>query len=194
MRTTDDDRQGLTRQSLRRANIYTTTSPRTAPMHARMISFTAPKPKKDDVTVFLGVQSFRRKSKNASTTRRTMPSAPPARTIIETPTAITPKDWPAHRVFAGATTRFSPTRTSMDKPLATETLFELSHPGRRCHRLPACDVPRRPLGDFCRRPRWPPPRRRCRRSARSTWSATSPTCPRGTCRSTRTSIRSARAR
>jgi glycine dehydrogenase subunit 2 len=29
----------------------------------------------------------------------------------------------------------------MDKNQATELLFELSHPGRRCHRLPACDVP-----------------------------------------------------
>jgi glycine dehydrogenase subunit 2 len=29
----------------------------------------------------------------------------------------------------------------MDKPQSTELLFELSHPGRRTHRLPACDVP-----------------------------------------------------
>ncbi len=29
----------------------------------------------------------------------------------------------------------------MDKPQSTELLFEISHPGRRCHRLPACDVP-----------------------------------------------------
>jgi glycine dehydrogenase subunit 2 len=29
----------------------------------------------------------------------------------------------------------------MDKPQSTELLFELSHPGRRCHRLPPCDVP-----------------------------------------------------
>jgi glycine dehydrogenase subunit 2 len=29
----------------------------------------------------------------------------------------------------------------MDKSQSTELLFELSHPGRRCHRLPACDVP-----------------------------------------------------
>jgi glycine dehydrogenase subunit 2 len=29
----------------------------------------------------------------------------------------------------------------MDKPQATELLCELSHPGRRVHRLPACDVP-----------------------------------------------------
>src|SRR5438552_1986907 len=27
------------------------------------------------------------------------------------------------------------------KNQSTELLFELSHPGRRCHRLPACDVP-----------------------------------------------------
>src|SRR5579871_3899946 len=29
----------------------------------------------------------------------------------------------------------------MDKTQSTELLHELSHPGRRCHRLPACDVP-----------------------------------------------------
>src|SRR5690242_17429238 len=29
----------------------------------------------------------------------------------------------------------------MDKPQSTELLFELSHPGRRAHRLPECDVP-----------------------------------------------------
>jgi len=29
----------------------------------------------------------------------------------------------------------------MDKPQSTELLFEMSKPGRRCHRLPACDVP-----------------------------------------------------
>src|SRR6185312_3880409 len=29
----------------------------------------------------------------------------------------------------------------MDKPQSTELLFEISHPGRRCHRLPTCDVP-----------------------------------------------------
>src|SRR5881392_4433221 len=29
----------------------------------------------------------------------------------------------------------------MDKPQSTELLFELSHPGRRTHRLPNCDVP-----------------------------------------------------
>jgi glycine dehydrogenase subunit 2 len=29
----------------------------------------------------------------------------------------------------------------MDKPQATELLCELSHSGRRCHRLPECDVP-----------------------------------------------------
>src|SRR5262249_11529354 len=32
-------------------------------------------------------------------------------------------------------------RRRMDKPQSTELLFELSRPGRRCHRLPACDVP-----------------------------------------------------
>ena len=29
----------------------------------------------------------------------------------------------------------------MDKPQSTDLLFEISEPGRRCHRLPACDVP-----------------------------------------------------
>src|SRR5213079_469985 len=29
----------------------------------------------------------------------------------------------------------------MDKPQSTELLFEMSHPGRRTHRLPASDVP-----------------------------------------------------
>jgi glycine dehydrogenase subunit 2 len=29
----------------------------------------------------------------------------------------------------------------MDKPQSTELLFEMSHSGRRCHRLPECDVP-----------------------------------------------------
>src|SRR5258708_18674421 len=29
----------------------------------------------------------------------------------------------------------------MDKNQSTELLFELSHPGRRAHRLPECDVP-----------------------------------------------------
>src|SRR4051812_40199622 len=32
----------------------------------------------------------------------------------------------------------------MDKPQSTELLFEISHAGRRCHRLPACDVPSKP--------------------------------------------------
>ena len=29
----------------------------------------------------------------------------------------------------------------MDKSQSTELLFEISHPGRRCHRLPESDVP-----------------------------------------------------
>src|SRR4051794_40462227 len=29
----------------------------------------------------------------------------------------------------------------MNKPQSTELLFEMSEAGRRCHRLPACDVP-----------------------------------------------------
>jgi glycine dehydrogenase subunit 2 len=33
----------------------------------------------------------------------------------------------------------------MDKPQSTALLFEISETGRRCHRLPACDVPDAPL-------------------------------------------------
>src|SRR5438034_3886046 len=33
----------------------------------------------------------------------------------------------------------------MDKPQSTELLFEMSRPGRRCQRLPACDVPTGPV-------------------------------------------------
>src|SRR5436853_2958099 len=29
----------------------------------------------------------------------------------------------------------------MDKSQSTQLIFEVSRPGRRCHRLPACDVP-----------------------------------------------------
>src|ERR1019366_9768195 len=29
----------------------------------------------------------------------------------------------------------------MTNKQSTDLLFEISHPGRRCHRLPACDVP-----------------------------------------------------
>src|SRR5438105_14066292 len=29
----------------------------------------------------------------------------------------------------------------MNNPQSTELLFEMSRPGRRCHRLPECDVP-----------------------------------------------------
>src|SRR5262245_1600818 len=36
----------------------------------------------------------------------------------------------------------------MDKPQSTELLFEISETGRRCHRLPACDVPDAPLGSL----------------------------------------------
>jgi glycine dehydrogenase subunit 2 len=36
----------------------------------------------------------------------------------------------------------------MDKPQSTELLFEMSHPGRRAHRLPACDVPARPAAQL----------------------------------------------
>jgi glycine dehydrogenase subunit 2 len=36
----------------------------------------------------------------------------------------------------------------MDKPQSTDLLFDLSHPGRRCHRLPACDVPAGPAADL----------------------------------------------
>src|SRR5438067_5229274 len=34
----------------------------------------------------------------------------------------------------------------MDKSEATELLFEMSRPGRRCHLLPECDVPAPPVG------------------------------------------------
>nr|BAL53930.1 glycine dehydrogenase subunit 2 [uncultured Planctomycetota bacterium] len=33
----------------------------------------------------------------------------------------------------------------MDKPQSTALLFELSRPGRRCHRVPPCDVPIQPI-------------------------------------------------
>jgi glycine dehydrogenase subunit 2 len=33
----------------------------------------------------------------------------------------------------------------MEKSQSTELIFEISQPGRRCHRLPACDVPAAPL-------------------------------------------------
>jgi glycine dehydrogenase subunit 2 len=36
----------------------------------------------------------------------------------------------------------------MQRNQSTELLFELSHPGRRTHRLPACDVPETKLGDL----------------------------------------------
>ncbi|HMP58966.1 MAG TPA: aminomethyl-transferring glycine dehydrogenase subunit GcvPB [Gemmatales bacterium] len=36
----------------------------------------------------------------------------------------------------------------MDKAQSTDLLFDLSRPGRRCHRLPASDVPVRPLQDL----------------------------------------------
>ncbi len=36
----------------------------------------------------------------------------------------------------------------MDKPQSTELLFEMSHPGRRCHLLPECDVPAPPAADL----------------------------------------------
>src|SRR5262245_35162023 len=36
----------------------------------------------------------------------------------------------------------------MDKPQSTELLFEISHPGRRCHRLPPCDVPGRSAAEL----------------------------------------------
>jgi glycine dehydrogenase subunit 2 len=36
----------------------------------------------------------------------------------------------------------------MDKNQSTALLFEMSHPGRRAHRLPACDVPTRPAEEL----------------------------------------------
>src|ERR671939_185746 len=37
----------------------------------------------------------------------------------------------------------------MQRTQSTELLFELSHPGRRAHRLPACDVPPLQRGETC---------------------------------------------
>ncbi len=48
----------------------------------------------------------------------------------------------------------------MDKPQSTDLLFEMSHPGRRCHRLPACDVPAPAAKDLLPAAAWtaaPPP-------------------------------------
>jgi glycine dehydrogenase subunit 2 len=36
----------------------------------------------------------------------------------------------------------------MDKNQSTELLFEISHPGRRCHLLPECDVPAAPAANL----------------------------------------------
>src|SRR5437899_6353436 len=36
----------------------------------------------------------------------------------------------------------------MQRNQSTELLFELSHPGRRTHRLPACDVPAAPIASL----------------------------------------------
>lgn len=36
----------------------------------------------------------------------------------------------------------------MEKNQSTALLFEISHPGRRCHRLPECDVPAPPTADL----------------------------------------------
>src|SRR5215475_6987198 len=36
----------------------------------------------------------------------------------------------------------------MNNTQSTELLVELSHPGRRCHLLPACDVPGPPVRDL----------------------------------------------
>jgi glycine dehydrogenase subunit 2 len=36
----------------------------------------------------------------------------------------------------------------MDKPQSTDLLFEMSHPGRRTHRLPECDVPTAPASEL----------------------------------------------
>jgi glycine dehydrogenase subunit 2 len=36
----------------------------------------------------------------------------------------------------------------MDKSQSTDLIFELSHPGRRCHRLPECDVPVAPANQL----------------------------------------------
>src|SRR5205814_10111031 len=36
----------------------------------------------------------------------------------------------------------------MDKSQSTGLLFEISRPGRRCHRLPECDVPAAPTAQL----------------------------------------------
>ena len=36
----------------------------------------------------------------------------------------------------------------MNNTQSTELIFELSESGRRCHRLPTCDVPAKPLGEL----------------------------------------------
>src|SRR5206468_9920622 len=36
----------------------------------------------------------------------------------------------------------------MDKPQSTNLLFEMSHPGRRTHRLPECDIPTAPASEL----------------------------------------------
>ena len=84
---------------------------------------------------------------------------------------------------------------SMRNTQSTQLLFELSKPGRRAARLPAS----RRAGGAARRAAAgrrasPPRRRRCRSWPSWTSCATSPICRRRTCRSTRISIRSARAR
>jgi len=33
----------------------------------------------------------------------------------------------------------------MNNPQSTELIFDISRPSRRCHRLPACDVPTKPI-------------------------------------------------
>src|SRR5262249_42715164 len=38
--------------------------------------------------------------------------------------------------------------TAMDKSQSTQLLFEISHPGRRTHRLPECDVPASKVHDL----------------------------------------------
>src|SRR6201987_1441502 len=45
----------------------------------------------------------------------------------------------------------------MDKSQSTELLFEISHPGRRCHRLPECDVPAAPAAQLLPPAHLPPP-------------------------------------
>ncbi len=56
----------------------------------------------------------------------------------------------------------------MDKNQSTELLFEMSHPGRRAHLLPECDVPMPPTRGGASTNALTDALRRCLASVRST--------------------------